>query len=44
VKKNLYERHGVRELWLVDDGSSSVLTLVTTGSQRRSGAVITYPR
>jgi Uma2 family endonuclease len=25
VKKNLYERHGVRELWLVDDRSSSVL-------------------
>jgi Uma2 family endonuclease len=25
VKKNLYERHGVGELWLVDDRSSSVL-------------------
>ena len=25
VKKSLYERHGVRELWLVDDRSSSVL-------------------
>ena len=25
AKKNLYERHGVRELWLVDDRASSVL-------------------
>ena len=32
VKKNLYERHGVPELWLVDDRSSSVLRFRGAGS------------
>jgi len=46
VKKNLYERHGVRELWLVDDRSESVLAYRRSGEDAASfdeGAEIAAP-
>jgi Uma2 family endonuclease len=43
VKKNLYERHGVGELWLVDDRSSTVLRYRRSGDGFDEGEEIAAP-
>jgi Uma2 family endonuclease len=43
VKKNLYERHGVGELWLVDDRPSTVLRYRRSGDGFDEGEEIAAP-
>ena len=43
MKKSVYERHGVLELWLVDDRSSSVLRYRRSGEGFDEGEEIAAP-
>jgi Uma2 family endonuclease len=43
VKKDLYERHGVGELWVVDDRSCTVLGYRRSGDGFDEGAEIAAP-